>query len=166
MVGNGDGLVDIEMDVTGDTIAGVVDLFGALTEDELRTALAELAYKRGDGFEPERFEQDIADACESYHLVRVTDRQPPFLVPGPVAFPTVPEGGTDLVHILDVETRDLDRSVSSTAAVERFDGDVRRALEENDRQRLEDLLDVSYELEAWASVDLSDERDRLEEARR
>lgn len=171
------------MDVTGDDIAGVVDLFGVLTRAELQHALAELAFKGGEEFDPEAFEEDIADAVETYHLIPVDASavDEPFepvatgddhsselpasvLVPGPVAFPTVPEGGMDLPHILDIDTRTVNREQAGASAIEQFEDDVSDAKEQDDADRLASLVDISYELEAWASVDLSETRAAIEAA--
>jgi len=157
------------MDVTGDELAGVVDLFGGLTREELGTGLAELAFKRGEEDDATAFEEPIEEAIATYHLLEI-DRNDveaavdaPLLVVGPVAFPALPEGATDLLHILDIEERSVDRDTASQQAVERFRADTARALDAADRARVETLLDVSYELEAWGSVDLSDVRERLRE---
>jgi len=83
-------------------------------------------------------------------------------VVGPAAFPELPEGATDLVHILDVDERTIDRDAASQQAVERFRADAAGAVDAGDEDRIRTLLDVSYELEAWGGVDLGDVRDRLE----
>lgn len=154
------------MDFSGDELAGVVDLFGALTRAELGEALAELAYKQGEPYDPDRFDDDIRAAVERYHLVELDaaaadlDIDEPALAPGPGAFPTLPPDGADLAHILDIETRVVDRQAAGEAALDRFRADAAKAVD--DEERIERLLDVSYELEAWAGVDLSDERDILD----
>lgn len=152
------------MDVSPDEVAGVVDLFGGLTPGELARALAELAYKRGAEYDLKRYEPAVDDALGSYHLVRL-DRTASgtdgLLVAGPAAFPDLPQGGRDLLHILDVEPRETDREAATLAAVERFHRDVTVAVERGDSDRVATLLDVSYELETWGSVDLSRVRDRL-----
>jgi len=154
------------MDLSGDELAGVVDLFGALTRAELGKALAELAYKQGEGYDPDRFDDDIRAAIERYHLVELDadgadlDIDEPVLAPGPGAFPALPSDGADLTHILDIETREIDRQAAGEAALDRFRADAARAVD--DDARIERLLDVSYELEAWAGVDLSAERDILD----
>lgn len=162
------------MDLTGDELAGVVDLFGALTREELREALAELAFKAGEDHDPAAFAEDVEDACRSYHLVAVdpdavaepvaTGADGDVLVPGPIAFPTLPEGATDLPHILDVEERTVDREVAGRAAEERFRTDAAGAIEAEDDDRIAELLDVSYELEVWGPVDLASARGRLDDA--
>ena len=49
MTGSGDDGDDAAatLDVDGDGVAGVVDVFGALTRAELERALRELAFKQG-----------------------------------------------------------------------------------------------------------------------
>ncbi|MEF8775223.1 MAG: hypothetical protein V5A43_01815 [Haloarculaceae archaeon] len=84
------------------------------------------------------------------------------LVPGPVAFPQLPEGATDLPHILDVDKRQVARELAGRAAEERFRSDAASAVESGDSDRISALLDASYELEVWAPVDLDAARDRLD----
>lgn len=156
------------MELTGNDIAGVVDLFGGLTHAELGTALAELAFKRGEDHDPTAFEADIESAVRSYHLVAIDpdettgDSEGALLVVGPVAFPELPEGATDLPHILDAPDRDIDMETAARAAEQRFREDASTAVKTGDTDRIEALLDVSYELEAWGGVDLARSRDRLD----
>ncbi|WP_368410827.1 DUF7109 family protein [Halomarina pelagica] len=146
------------IDLDGDDLAGVVDLFGALTREELDRALAELAFKR-DADPPDAgvIERALAD----YELVAHDDR----LVPGPAAFPALPEGAADLPHILDVEPRSPDRAAVARAVEERFRAETARALAEGDDDAVVRLLDASYDLEAWGPIDLGDARRRLDDAR-
>lgn len=158
------------MDATADELAGVVDLFGALTRTELGEALAELAFKRGEDYDTEAFDADIHEALRSYHLVAVpaeetgVNASEPLLVAGPVAFPELPDGATDLPHILDAEQRTVSRDAAAGAARNRFLSDAADATQGDDADRMETLLDVSYELEAWGSVVLAEVRDRLDDA--
>jgi len=164
-----------QSDPDPDDIAGVVDLFGALTRSELRRALSELAFRQGAERAPERFEGAVGGAVDSYHLVAVPadalkgDIEPgeeaDLLVAGPVAFPTLPEGGEDLPHIMDVPDRTVDREAAADAAEEQFRADAAAAVEAGDAERIGALLDVSYELEAWGPVDLGETRRRLDAAR-
>lgn len=158
------------MDVSGDELAGVVDLFGALTRAELGEALAELAYKQGEGYDPDGFESEITAALERYHLVELdagtgmdgVNAGESVLVPGPGAFPRLPEAAADLTHILDIDTRGVDRATAGEAVLDRFRADAATAVDTADPDRIEQLLDVSYELEAWADVDLAEERSLLD----
>jgi hypothetical protein len=154
------------MEFSGDDLAGVVDLFGALTRAELGEALAELAYKQGEAYDPDGFEGDIEAAIEGYHLVELDAKtagtDSPVLVPGPGAFPALPDGAADLTHILDTDRRDIDRATAGEAVLGRFREDAATAVDAGDPHRVERLVDVSYELEAWADVDLSAERDHLD----
>jgi hypothetical protein len=162
------------MEVSKDELAGVVDLFGALTRTELQAAAAELAFKRDGEFDPEAFVADVADAIRSYHLLEAPEdaiagdcpagNDPAWLVPGPIAFPELPADAADLPHILDVEDRAVDRSAVARAAEERFRADAAAAVDAGDPDRLADLRDVSYELETWGGVDLSALRAGLDAA--
>lgn len=147
------------MDLTGDELAGIVDLFGGLTSPELDEALDELAYRRG--VEPPD-EATIEAAREAYALFEY-DRdgtEEPLVVPGPAAFPTLPDGAEDLPHILDVEPREVDRAGLGEAALGRIEREIATDLDPGRRER---LLDLTYDLEAWAPIDASDLRDRLAE---
>ena len=83
------------------------------------------------------------------------------LAVGPVAFPTLPPNAEDLPHILDVEPRDPDREALGRRVRDRFREEAARAVDADDVERVEHLLDASYDLEAWAPVDVSAERERL-----
>ena len=155
------------MDVTGDELAGVVELFGGLTREELRNGLAELEFKRGEEYDPDVFADDIQAGIEGYYLIAlesgdVEGTDGPVLVAGPAAFPELPEDASDLVHILDVDERAIDRETAGRRAAERFRADAAQALDDGDGDRITTLIDVSYELEAWGDVDLADVRDRLD----
>ncbi len=159
------------MEPTPDELAGVVDLFGALARTELRRGLAELAFKRGEEYDPDRFTDTVEEAVRSYHLVAVDPAEAgvaasgadEVLVAGPVAFPELPEGATDLPHILDVPERTPDLEGAAVAAAERFRRDAVTAIDEGDRERVRALLDASYELEAWGGLDLSATRERMDD---
>jgi hypothetical protein len=83
------------------------------------------------------------------------------LVPGPSAFPSLPEGAADLPHIMDVPTRIADREAVERASEARFRGDVARAVADEDEQLVRRLLDVSYDLDAWG-LEMADLRGRLD----
>ncbi|MCY4731745.1 hypothetical protein KY092_14395 [Natronomonas gomsonensis] len=147
---------------TPDELAGVVDLFGALTRAELAEALSELAYRQGETVPDDA----VDEAIDAFALVTVErDDDEDLLAPGPSAFPTLPEGAEDLPHILDVEARSVDRSVVGRAAERRLRADAARAVANDEPARAAELLDVSYDLEAWGGVELDDIRDRLDAAR-
>jgi hypothetical protein len=158
------------MEVSADELAGVVDLFGGLTRAELTQGLAELAFKQGEETNPEAFDEDIDAARSTYHLIAVdaTDVtasvSAPVLVAGPVAFPELPPGATDLPHILDVDERTIDRETAAAAAQRRFEREAATAISDGDATTMAALLDASYELEAWGGVDLAAARDRLDDA--
>ena len=151
----------------GDELAGIVDLFGGLTRAELEDALDELAFKRGDELGDEATDGDsdadgVDAALRDYYLVAVDYDGDALggeslLAPGPVAFPELPEYGTDLPHILDVERRNVDREELAAAVQEHLESEAKDA----DGDRAEYLLDVTYDAEAWAPLDLDDVRDDL-----
>lgn len=147
--------------LSADELAGVVDLFCVLTREELDRALTELAFKRGED-PPER--SVVENAIASYHLVECADG----LTVGPTAFPTIPDGATDLPHIMSIEPRSIDHERLARTVERRFRGETARAVaagdgSEGDDERIAHLRDVSYDLETWGAIDLSDVRDRLED---
>jgi hypothetical protein len=160
---------------THDELAGVVDLFGALAREELRRALDELAFKRGEGADGDALVGAVDDAVERYYLVEfepgsgvVDDGATPddarLLAVGPAAFPQLPPNAEDLPHILDVGSRTVDREALGERTLDRLGREAEAAAEDGDAERAERLLDVSYDLEAWAPVEASTVRDRLDGA--
>jgi len=149
---------------TGDELAGVVDLFGALTRDELESALGELAFKRGEAVDDDAIDDAVAAAIEGYYLVAVDRDGETLLAPGPAAFPTLPDGAEDLPHIMDAPDRDVDDEGVVEAAERRLRADAARAVDADDADRIGRLLDVSYDLETWGAADVSDVRSRLDDA--
>lgn len=156
------------MDGTRDELAGVVDLFGGLTREELADALLELAFRRGQEVEEDAVDAEIEAAIEDYHLVPVERDEATLLAPGPVAFPTMPDDAEDLPHILDVERRHLDREDLATAVRERLDAEAQELAAGEDSDETKDratyLIDVTYDAEAWAPVDLEDVRAKLDDS--
>lgn len=163
------------MDATADELAGVVDLFGGVTRAELERALTEAAYRAdGQSVDDDALGAAIDEALESFALVRYepgedagaasTADGEALLVAGPTAFPTVPEHAEDVPHILDIERRQLDRDALGAATRKRVIDAADEAVAAADAERIRTLLDVSYDVEAWAPVDLADERTRLEDA--
>ncbi|WP_327052151.1 DUF7109 family protein [Halomicrococcus gelatinilyticus] len=151
------------MSRTRDELAGVVDLFGALTRAELAEGLAELAFKQGKSVDESAFDSVIDRAVEDYYLVEADHDDETVLVPGPVAFPSVPENGEDLPHIMDVPDRDVDRTGLGERTCDRLRSEAEAAAEAGDEERAGYLIDVSYDLEAWAPVDTGDVRERLDD---
>ena len=146
------------MDLSGDELAGIVDLFGALSRPELRTALAELAFRWHEDVDDVVLDALVDDAVDRFYLLPVDDR----IVAGPAAFPTLPDGAEDLPHILDVPHRSPDTDELGRVAGDRFADEVADAIEAGDTERARELLDLSYDVEAWAPVELADERSRLD----
>jgi hypothetical protein len=146
------------MDVIHDELAGIVDLFDALSRDELLNALSELAYREGTEFDEAEGAAAVDDAVEAYYLVEYDDR----LVAGPAAFPSLPANAEDLPHIMDVDDRTVDREALGERTRERLRADADAAVENGDEARLETLIDVSYDVEAWAPVSLDDLRAELD----
>lgn len=167
-----------------DELAGIVDLFGGLTRGELDRALSELAFKHNaDPPADDRIDEAVSDYVlvaydsqdrdsregdranlETEDDANEGEEAGDLLVPGPAAFPSLPEGAADLPHILDISLRSIDRGTLGRAVEERFRGDVARAVAAGDRESLERLLDVSYDLEAWGPVEMGPLRDRLDDA--
>lgn len=149
-----------------DELAGVVDLFGELTRDELERALEELAFKQGRDADDDALAAAVEEAVADYYLVTYERDGGERVAPGPVAFPTLPENAEDLPHILDVETRTVDEETVTDATLSRLRRDAATAVASGDDERIERLLDVTYDVELWAArdVDVREMRSRLEDA--
>lgn len=150
------------MDPSPDELAGVVDLFGTLTREELHGAIADLAARAGTRFEPAELDERIDEAVAAYYLVPVGEGPDAALASGPAALPVLPEGGEDLPHLLEADARSVDRSRLADRTEERIRADAARAVNAGDEDRALKLLDVCYELDAWAGVETAEIRDRLE----
>ncbi|WP_435361284.1 DUF7109 family protein [Haloarchaeobius sp. DFWS5] len=150
------------MRVSEDELAGVVDLFGGLTRDELTQALTEVAYRAGDDIEEETVESAISGALASYHLVEYCDDDRTLIVAGPRAFPEQPDHAEDLPHIMGIDPRDVDRQSLGTLVRQRMGDEASAALAGANEDRMHELVDVSYDLEAWAPVDCTAVRSRID----
>lgn len=157
-------------EATHDELAGVVDLFGALTREELEQALVELAYRQGDDVREDAVAAAIAEATREYYLVALPAdlvdgkvEADEALAAGPVAFPMLPADGEDLPHILDVPPRSVDRSAVAATVADRLRADAAAAIDAGDAERAAQLADVTYDVEAWGAVDLTEMRERLVE---
>ncbi len=162
-----------------DELAGIVELFGALTRAELADALSELAFKRRADVDEAAVDDAIAAATAGYvivpapadavHVVGGDDSDPSnhepeadgLLAVGPAAFPTPPPNVEDLPHILDVPDRTVDRDRLAGATLDRLERDVSATVDDGNDARLEALLEVTYDIEAWAAVDATRIRDRV-----
>lgn len=155
-------------EATHDELAGVVDLFEALTRAELEQALVELAYRQGRDVREDAVAAAVEEAIREYYLAELpadgvtgeVDAEQVLIV-GPVAFPMLPPDGEDLPHILDVPTRSVDREAAAETVVEQLRADAATAVDEGDEERAAHLADVTYDLEAWGPVDLGETRERL-----
>lgn len=155
-------------EATHDELAGVVDIFEALTREELEQALVELAYRRGEDVRDEVVAAAVEEATREYYLVPLpadlitgdVDAAEALAV-GPVAFPMLPPDGEDLPHILDVPARSVDREAAGEAVADRLRADAESAINVGDEDRAATLADVTYDLEAWGSVDLTETRETL-----
>jgi hypothetical protein len=146
---------------TPDEVAGVVDLFGALTREEAHTALSELAYRRGE--EPP--DDAVDTALAAFALVGFDRDGDRLVAPGPAAFPELPDGAEDLPHILDTDGRAVDGAVVADAAVDRLRTEAVCAATLDASDRATALVDISYDIEAWGGPDLAGIRALLDTVR-
>jgi predicted transcriptional regulator len=85
------------------------------------------------------------------------------LVVGPAALPELPEGGEDLPHLILVEKREIDMGEVEKSVRERIGREVEIVISKKDRNQMESLLDVCYDLEMWVGMGIEDIRKKLEE---
>ncbi len=163
------------MPITHDELAGVVDLFGALTKAELTDALGELAFKQGRDVDGATREADIDAAIDAYALVEydpvdatvdepvddVARETETLLAVGPTAFPTLPPNAEDLPHIYDYDRRSVDRERLAEQVCQRLAAETATATAADDAARADELLDVAYDIETWAAVETGNIRSKL-----
>ncbi|TQQ79464.1 DUF7109 family protein [Halonotius roseus] len=165
------------MSATGDELAGIVDLFGALTRAELADALTELAFKQGSEVDDAAVTDAIETAISEYVLVEYEPEASgnddndasdaaaeSLLTIGPAAFPMLPPNAEDLPHILDYEKRAVDRDRLAEQVRTRLKAEADEAVAADDADRAAALLDVSYDLEAWADIETEGVRASLSAA--
>lgn len=149
----------------GDELAGIASQFGALPPADLRRAVEEVAFKRGEEVSAERVEDAIDGALADLRLVAVEREGERLLAPGPTAFPRLPPGADDLPHILDAMERSVPQSDLAEAAERRLRAAAATAVADGDHDRIEGLLDATYDLESWApEADVASVRERLDAA--
>jgi hypothetical protein len=149
------------MEPTPDELAGVADLFSALTRAEFRRAIENVAARQGTEFDPADLDERIEAARREYYLVEVARDGEEVFAPGPAALPTLPEHGEDLPHMMDVPERDVDPADLAAAVEARLEADADAAIEDGDVARLRTLLDVCYDAETWGAVEVAALRERI-----
>ena len=157
-----------------DDLAGVVDLFGALTREELSDALSELAFKARAEVDDDAIAAAIDAGLAEYYLVEAPDAMvsggettangTTYLAVGPAAFPSLPPNAEDLPHILDVGDRTVDREAVAERVLDRLREEADAAVAAGETERMEDLLDVTYDVELWAPVDAAAVQETLHDA--
>lgn len=150
------------MEPSPDELAGVADLFGALSAEEFRRAFRDLAARTGGSVDADALEAAIEDAESSYYLVALERGDETRYAPGPAALPRLPEHGEDLPHMMDVSPREVERAAVTAALEDRLRRDAAGAVADGDIERVTRLLDVAYEADAWG-IDTADLRDRLDD---
>ena len=146
------------MELSSDELAGIADLFGALPRPALERAIEEVAFRAGDEVSAATVEAWIDEAESEYALVAVDLDGDSHLAPGPTAFPELPDAANDLPHILDVDRQSVPPEAIETAVRRRL---ASAAANIEDPDRASALIDVTYDAEAWAGLDLADVRERL-----
>ena len=148
------------MELSLDEIAGIVDIFGGLTNGELNTAMEEIAFRRDDSPVSQSWlDQKIEQATEEGILVRQESHDPPLLCVGPVAFPVEPDGAEDLPYILDIPERTVDRESLANELLQNMEADISDTMSSNQRTA---YIELSYDIETWSGVDTSQLRDALD----
>ena len=149
------------MDPTLDELAGAIDLFGGLSREELVRGFEDISARMGDHIDIEVLNLRIDEAIEKYYLVEMVSRE--LLVVGPAALPELPEGGEDLPHLILVGKREIDMGEVEKSVRERIGREVEIVISKKDRNQMESLLDVCYDLEMWVGMNVEDIRKKLEE---
>jgi hypothetical protein len=152
------------MDLSPDEFAGIADLFGGLTREELAEAVENLAARQGVDFGREALDARVETARLKYYLLAVQREGETVLAPGPTALPTLPDHAEDLPHMMEVSERAIDPERLAEAVHERLAADAERAIANDERDRIDVLIGVSYDAEAWGPVELEDIREQLRDS--
>lgn len=151
------------MDISLDEIAGILQLFGGLTRSELEQAMSEVAFRLDESTPPSSWLDDrLATAQTRGIIVRDESKDPALYVPGPAAFPTAPTGSEDLPHILDIDSRSIDREAIAAQLQDEITDEVDPSTAD---ERISTLIDLSYDIETWAGVDAEALRSTLDSCR-
>lgn len=148
--------------LTNDDIAGIAEMFGVISRKQLEQALIELSYRQGEELSETAAENAVQEALSSFALVAIS-HQPQELTAGPAAYPTLPVGANDLPHMLEQDRQKPDPAVVREAANQRYREAVDEAIEASDTETLQDLLQLSYDIEAWAEITVDDVRSRIQD---
>ncbi|MFW5965140.1 MAG: DUF7109 family protein [Halodesulfurarchaeum sp.] len=146
------------MDLTGDDLAGILQEFGGLSPAELRQAIAETTFRAGEELPEEHIEAAVSAAIEEFSILPVAVEKRELLVAGPRAFPDPPEAAADLRHILEVSPREIPEAAREAALRERLENELTLS---PGPERASELIEMTYDAEAWLAIDLSEVRSRL-----
>lgn len=147
------------MELSGDELAGIADQFGALPPTAMRRAIRETAFRAGEEVDDATVGALIEEGVASFDLLRIEVDGNPYVAPGPASFPTVPGAASDLPHVLDAEPIE----VPEEALVEGVKRSLREAAGDIDgAEDAREMLEVTYDAEAWVDVDLGPVRERLD----
>ncbi len=103
--------------ISRDELAGIIDVMGAATIDEVVSISMELSYMREeDESEEERIkklcqkakDQHIIETVSSDEVKDITSNDTEYFIVGPNAFPDYPSELSEIIDILELSERELD----------------------------------------------------------
>ena len=170
--------------ITKDELAGISDVLGAATIEEIHLIVQELAeIRRFEAVSP----ADVEQLCESAlgeHLIETVSSEEvddggsdeAYYISGPNAFPDIPYELSEIIDILELSKREVDMSKVAKSFSSRLKQRARRLNEsidslseesasDDDFARLEkrysDLLNLYYDYDFWLPGGMSDIEDKI-----
>ncbi len=155
-----------------DELAGIIDVLGAATIEDIRLIVQELAeIRRLEEVSP----ADVEQLCESAlgeHLIETVsseevegaDSDEIYYIPGPNAFPDIPYELSEIIDILELSKREVDMSKVAKSFSSRLKQRAKRLNEKIDsfsgesantaditrlEKRYSDLLNLYYDFDFW-----------------
>ena len=170
--------------ITKDELAGIIDVLGAATIEEIHLILQELAeIRRLEDVTPDHVEQ-LCESALGEHLIETVSSDEVedgvldevYYISGPNAFPDIPYELSEIFDILELSKREVDMSKVAKSFSSRLIQRARRLNEsidslsgelvsDDDFARLEkryrDLLNLYYDYNFWLPGGMSDIEDKI-----
>lgn len=170
--------------ITKDELAGIIDVLGAATIDEIRLIVQELAeIRRLEVVDSGDFEQ-LCESALGEHLIETVSSEEvegagsdeTYYIPGPNAFPDIPYELSEIIDILELSKREVDMSKVAKSFSSRLKQRAKRLNEKIDsfsgesanaadisklEKRYSDLLNLYYDFDFWLPGGISDIEDKI-----
>ena len=170
--------------ITKDELAGIIDVLGAATVEEIHLIVQELAeIRRLDAVDPADIEQLYESALDE-HLIEIVsseevegaDSDEAYYISGPNAFPDIPFELSEIIDILELSKREVNMNKVAKSFSSRLKQRAKRLNEKIDsfsgettnvadisklEKRYSDLLNLYYDFDFWLPGGMSDIENKI-----